>query len=221
MALLGHSQPHRAARSETSDGQETDQVAYEMAENHSTAGGGSWLDGVIGSLGRVERLILALAGVITAVGTLYALFGDGDTSSSAGPTFVPGVGGLRIEAWADLADAECEEAGPEFSAANQRTGPGPNQAELVRMTDATARVAFGLATELRGIGTPSTDQADVERFISRWEQAAAAMQDLSRAAELGDQQAIDTAAARYAEEVDRSAELARGLGADQCAALAG
>jgi hypothetical protein len=133
------------------------------------------------------------------------------------PTFAPVESvdaGLTVDEWAVAADGACARNTHMFSEANQLA-----RTDMAAALDGTSDAAFTLALELRAIEQPASRSADVERFISRWEEGGRAMADAAEAVRGGNMDSLDAAAARYDQATDGAGEIARGLGALKCAAL--
>jgi hypothetical protein len=123
--------------------------------------------------------------------------------------------GVSIADWAAAADEACAETTSMFTTANQLA-----RSDMASGLDATSDAAFTLAARLRSIDQPTSRAADVERYISRWEEGGRAMADAADAVRDGNMAGLDAAAARYGQALDGGAEIARGVGAQKCALLA-
>jgi hypothetical protein len=206
-----------------------------MSEQEPTPKSESGMDRATRFLTSANGLLVAFVAIVGTIGTFIALVsGQGPTPTfrpdptfRSDPTFqpdqtfqpdptqsVPTIEAFTIDDWADAADAACQLAGSDLAIAIQTA-----QSDLPTGFEAASSVLFSLARSIREIPEPSSRAVDAERYAARLEDAGRALSDGAFAYRAGNGPAVELAAQRYDDANAASTEVARGLGAHQCAAL--
>ena len=141
------------------------------------------------------------------------------SASSPSPLIVtpPPAIEQTIGQWAGSADAVCRRAAPDMQAALDEFNAG--FLDTVTYLQIRGEIAGALAGELRRIDPPPERTGEVEEHISRWEEVGLALRDAAQAWLSGDEAAYSEADVRFNESAFRGAEVARALGAHDCARL--
>ncbi len=215
-----------------------DQSAPEAPPAGSTPPKGGIVDWLLHTIQGVTTLVVAVTGLIVAAGALFAALGGNhsdtptelasaattelsDATDAPSTQTAPGTPTPdpfdELDEWRAEADSLCRDAGNvlgQLIVAMQNA-----QIDYATGADSTADVLFGLSVQLVDVDPPPAYSRDVERLLVRLEESGQAMRDAAGAFRMRDGTAVESAADRYDQAVDRFVELARSLGARDCAAI--